>query len=578
MVSRMCNQLFRISLRTVVFSHCARLSFVYSLVLSWLQSPTAMNGLFSPGGGLGLGSALNTPRGAVPRTPRTPTTSTSFFFSDVASLPKNNDFGSPKSDNKRSGINGPQGVYSSMICISPLSSRRRQDNSEPETPVNYNDVFASPRERQEQRRSNLPFLGDSPSKGKASKDGNVDAHMAERDLMEDEDLSVLLQLASHSNTPARSREGGPHVFRSPQPGEAASAATAGYTSRQEADGSGLPGLQLPVIGGHGDSSAKLSRKPGSREHGGNGEEFKPPQLAIRSSSSGGSKEIYMGVSKPSAKDHKGKPLHNLGSGDQRGVAKKSNTASKKASSRKAPTYLPPPYPHPNEPPLSYYPMAGSMPSMAPGGSMRVVVGGPPPMLPSARPKGKGSPSRHAGSPPRRPPYPMHPGQGDGRYHGLPYPHHGVGVYPPPPHMSVPPHAYPGHYPPHHHPSHLPMYQHPPPPLAPEDKKLKVKAKSAKRQPTGSPAKSPAKKPRKSPTKTPRKKNKMQPLTSNNPADRQKSAAAIRAVNVASGGKNDKAAALAASILRGVTMRPSGKWVSCDAALSVLSCCILSSLT
>jgi len=31
------------------------------------------------------------------------------------------------------------------------------------------------------------------------------------------------------------------------------------------------------------------------------------------------------------------------------------------------------------------------------------------------------------------------------------------------------------------------------------------------------------------------------------------------VNAASGGKNDRAAALAAAILRGVTMRPSGKW-------------------
>lgn len=44
-----------------------------------------------------------------------------------------------------------------------------------------------------------------------------------------------------------------------------------------------------------------------------------------------------------------------------------------------------------------------------------------------------------------------------------------------------------------------------------------------------------------------------------PADRKKSAAAISAINKANGNKNDKAAALAAAILRGVTMRPSGKW-------------------
>jgi len=44
-----------------------------------------------------------------------------------------------------------------------------------------------------------------------------------------------------------------------------------------------------------------------------------------------------------------------------------------------------------------------------------------------------------------------------------------------------------------------------------------------------------------------------------PIDREKSAAAINAMNAAAGHKNDKAAALAAAILRGVTMRPSGKW-------------------
>ena len=56
---------------------------------------------------------------------------------------------------------------------------------------------------------------------------------------------------------------------------------------------------------------------------------------------------------------------------------------------------------------------------------------------------------------------------------------------------------------------------------------------------------------------PKKKNKSPQLTDK--ADRQKAAATIQAVNAASGGKNDRAAALAAAILRGVTMRPSGKW-------------------
>ena len=44
-----------------------------------------------------------------------------------------------------------------------------------------------------------------------------------------------------------------------------------------------------------------------------------------------------------------------------------------------------------------------------------------------------------------------------------------------------------------------------------------------------------------------------------PVDRQKTLDTIQNLNAAAGGKNDKAAALAAAILRGVTMRPSGKW-------------------
>jgi hypothetical protein len=43
------------------------------------------------------------------------------------------------------------------------------------------------------------------------------------------------------------------------------------------------------------------------------------------------------------------------------------------------------------------------------------------------------------------------------------------------------------------------------------------------------------------------------------SERAVAAKNIMAVNAASGGMNDKAASLAASILRGVTMRPSGKW-------------------
>jgi len=87
------------------------------------------------------------------------------------------------------------------------------------------------------------------------------------------------------------------------------------------------------------------------------------------------------------------------------------------------------------------------------------------------------------------------------------------------------------------------------------------AKTGVKRPANSPAPKvppPAKKSKKSSSQSaPKKKNRSPPLVDK--AERQKAAATIQAVNQASGGKNDKAAALAAAILRGVTMRPSGKW-------------------
>jgi hypothetical protein len=49
-----------------------------------------------------------------------------------------------------------------------------------------------------------------------------------------------------------------------------------------------------------------------------------------------------------------------------------------------------------------------------------------------------------------------------------------------------------------------------------------------------------------------------------PVARQKSKAVIEALNAASGGKNDRAAGLAAKHMRGITKLPCGKWVSCIA--------------
>jgi hypothetical protein len=489
---------------------------------------------------------MNTPRGGGPRTPRTPTVSTSFFFSDVAGLPRSGEL-SPKQGGEGGKRGGSQRGYSNIICISPLASSKAKNGASKEanTPtINYKDMFASPAERNRglSLMDKLPKgLQARTARGSATKDPSIDAvHMAERDLMEDEDLSVLLQLAS--NTPrstgehpvAVSTSDGTHVFRSPN----------GRTSGAEGDES-LPSLQLPVIGGRDSESngTRLTRKTHSRDHGEAPDDLHRP-LGIRSNGQVGSKD-----------GHRPKSNEEKGAGDRR-KDKANGEVPKKSNKNMHPG--PPPYsmplhhyPHPDAP---YYP--AMPPGMAPHGSMRVIVGGPPPS------RGAGSSGSPHASPHAPRPYPM--GPGDPNYPPPPYPpppghyaHH-PGV--PPPHM----HPHYSHYPPPHHPPrppHMPMYgaQHPPS-KSKTTKKAPKPSKQGTKRPAHTPVPTATKKQKKSsPASATKKKTKSPQITDK--ADRQKAAAAIQAVNAASGGKNDKAAALAAAILRGVTMRPSGKWVS-----------------
>ena len=570
-----------------------------SNVLAWLQSPTA-HGLFSPGGG--LGSLMNTPAGnAMPRTPRTPTVSTSFFFSDVASLPKTTET-TPKPDGAKSQKGG-----SNIICISPLASTKgRPDNTVSiNTPLNFKDIFASPKERGKP----LPLLGDTPCRterprGKQRKgkrgDPSLDAvHLAERDLYEDEDLNVLLQLAS--NTPGVGDTSNGVVFRSPpglnKKGDAA-----------EANGdSTFSGLALPMIGGDNDgetsNKTRLQQKSGGRSAL-TDETFGLPQLGMRSSSSSGStsKEIK---SKPSTVGSSNKVLNDKSNSKEKNVNSSSAMKSSASGSLPNPYHMAPPFPPGPADMHAYYPMSG-MPPVPPNstGSMRVVVGGQPPSRRNSTggtnnnsSNGSGK-ERQGNSPPPHPPfheYPPAPGN-------MPYP-------PPPPGMfsTYPAYNGMGRYPPYSHyppppPRPMPMYNA----QRPTSAGSATSTKDVKRKGTGStkgvgsvgpkgipqgvnkraappsigkhegetvaPAglvtstgipssgasSSPNKKQKKSPGDRPtKKKNRSPPLTDR--GDREKAAATIHSVNQASGGKNDRAAALAAAILRGVTMRPSGKW-------------------
>lgn len=499
---------------------------------------------------------MNTPKGPlVPRTPGTPTVSTSFFFSDVAGLPRNGD--TPKRGEE--AAKSPKKGLSNIICISPLASTRNRGTANAaHTPINYNDIFASPN----------PLLDESPVKGLlkrpmsgkskgAKKDPSLDAmHLAERDLMQDEDLSVLLQLAGGNTPKGATGKASGHVFR------------AGSRKGDDPnDRENLPGLQLPIIGDReGDpSAARLSRKSHTRDLG-DKDTFVKPSLGIRKSSSN-IHDNEMFAKSDSSDSHPGKAL-----------SKREDKASGKPTTSGVHPY---PvhshsHPYPPRPPSAEMYSGYALPphGMRPGGRMSVVVGGPPPST-SRGPKSTPAPRSHITTAQRRPSY----------SHQDSYPPPGMS-YPPPPHGHYPPHPvhmgamgahpYHSHYapPPRHHahapppsaPSHLPMYgaqHHTPTTKLTPSKKTKAskvtKQTLPKRPSISSDSGKPAKKAKKSPGG--KKKNKSPQLTEK--ADRQRAAQTIAAVNAASGGKNDKAAALAAAILRGVTMRPSGKWVSLE---------------
>mmetsp|Transcript_19780 Transcript_19780/g.46269 ORF Transcript_19780/g.46269 Transcript_19780/m.46269 type:complete len:969 (-) Transcript_19780:19-2925(-) len=501
-------------------------SYESSNVLAWLQSPTA-NDFFSPGG---LGSMLNTPRSGVLKGPHTPTFSTSFFFSDVAGLPRGGECASPKagataaaSENEKRGGNGRGN--NNIICISPLSSYKTKGNQlGPNSPkINYKDMFASPVER-----SGMAMLGSSQkARGGVQRGENLDAvHLAERDLMEDEDLSVLLQLAS--STPRPSAAGTDQSAPSTK-------SEGSKVFRKNGENENLPSLQLPIIGGR-DGEGKgtrLTRKTHSRDHNDVSDDriIKP----IRQASGGPAVDLKQKKASESVK-------------------KPPTTGSMHPGTRSYPP-MSSHFPH-HDPP--YYPSLH--PGMAHGGSMRVVVGGPPPNRGKSSSESQRvrtySMAPRADYPPPYPPPPSHYTH-----------HHGV---PPPPHMHPHYGRYPPPHPAHSHGTHrhMPLYA-----SHPKAKTTTASTSNTKKQPikvvsgktglkrtttSSTPKATSAKKTKKSSSQSGTKKKNRSPQLVDK-AERQKAAATIQAVNQASGGKNDKAAALAAAILRGVTMRPSGKW-------------------
>jgi len=405
---------------------------------------------------------LNTPRESARGDGRSGTTpvatvSTSFFFSDVAGLPK-----TTVADDK-------------SICISPLATNRRVAGNQ--TPVDMKEIFSSPTERK--YRAQTTNNGANPS---------LDAVvMAERDLMEDEDLSVLLQLASNT-TP---RRGG-------------------------ASGKSNERLQLPMISNNGQPSSKPRLQQKNSGSQPTQDDFAPPQLGMRP----GAVSSNPSVTASSQMDTK-------------------EAFTKPAKSSKKSSHAPPAYPD-----NPYYTTSAQMPP----GSMRVTVG-------ATHKKA----SANNSPPPPRYDYPYHPPMGGGggyapynsssssNNNNLSSPYPPYSAYPPPP------------------PRPTSLFD------ATETSTTTTKQKRTKKNSeasqkrkasldsltaTTTPSGSNNKSCKTAKKGSPKKKNKS-PVPDK--AERALAAATIKNLNQAAGGHNDKAAALAAAILRGVTMRPSGKW-------------------
>jgi len=499
-------------------------------VLPWM-SPTPLY-LFSPG------VMATTPRGmfgGIPRTPRTPTTNQP-FFSDPDDQNNN-----PEVETKKASGSGLNDVM--QICVSPLApSKRNSINSMISKndyqrglgdnaclDINFKDVFASPKaDVRSALRLDKALEMSTPTDKKRLYSNttklSLEKHMAERDLMEDEDIRLLLQLAQTTprkncptGTAGNEQKNNSRVFRSPRQKTKFGIRNPGEIS--------LTSLQLPFMGrnGIGPSTPKLSRKNSRERPQMHPDDFKP-HLVLGSNSSSSScirkpgQNIAISTQKIGKNTMKMMPKNKL----------KPNPSHKPALGALGMTN--------NMAPLPTIPRPG--PAPAPG-----IYGAPG--LPQY-----GNPAIPA-------------------LHQQP-PH---SVYPPPHshiHMRRP--GMPGHVPFHYpyppgHPPH--PYSYISAPVIPGGAKLgknsMKKGKINGKRPisiTGTPVnkkvkKSSSGKARGSGTKKCQKIS-VSP-TMNNPAERQKTAAAIAAMNAAAGHKNDKAAALASAIMRGVTMRPSGKW-------------------
>jgi len=546
-------------------------------VLSLLHSP-AVNSMFSPGGL--LLSCNDTPRGRSPRTPCTPKTN------GACAPSPNQALGTPATVKSAGlGVDGNMGhAWNTIICVSPLSSKRNPGNEATTNKFvdkkdffinNFTDVFASPNPDYSRTvtSNELPIL-DVCSNNHRTFHRNVSispnspdtlsldaVNKAEKEVREDEDLNILLKLSNAPRTrtdedkTATSRKSSTQLFRPPRTLKAS----------MNKHHLGTSELQLPFMGkGQKKSpSSKVTCGDPSKHPQKLPREYSPQLITSRSSSSSASQEI--------------RSRQNQQSVNRIGIMGKSTTR---------PSY-PPNHTNSNVEGTNRNRQSGKLnkepikSQNSSGGKDHRDIPNKPYSRPVHQRQHSGPPSiRYIHGPPPYQKHPMPPHMHPPPPHSIyarphQHLHHpGISGYPPYHYTYPSPHP----LPPHHHP--YPMYaiSHPLPNLGKPSMKISQKVQYQK----GSSLKGGLKRPmpQQSSTIKKQKKNstmkvkgsgqsgKKSPKSCgatiatpelNNSLERQKAAAAITAMNAAAGHKNDKAAALAAAILRGVTMRPSGKW-------------------
>jgi len=572
---------------------------------SWLQSPTQalMSGASHNGSELTPG-----------------TTPVSHFFHDImgtSSEPQSrkNEIKSDSAANSLSALNvqpkdnrtpnvvpsggGNMRLPYNQICISPVAASSKSITSKSLSSseihsTSWDQTRKTKDENNKESRIQSNTFSDATSENRPSENRsqekrvtgntgascNLDVHMAERDLMEDEDLSVLLKLAA-SPRPS----GGGSVFRSPA-GKKQDMTTQGrqqvHLKPQHSfpaynNHSGLPrhqnvidcgsasSLQLPLINGHStttNTSPRLARRhsyTGNRSVA-NGSDNRvsnvqdravdypgPPSFPLRPSSSLGFQLPLLNGKQKSArlepivkKESDVKYMKNGHStqNSQKKATKRGKAIAKSKPKLKAKPVLAPQNNlclgrNPIENKCGNIPqfgMRGNMlqqpqpsyshsmpPSQYPPHYQRpLMMGENPPLLPQPMPKINNVPGSY-------PPWSVPPGNIHGSMH------HMMGGRPP--HAQL-----------QHHPGAPgPYYQPPGMPIMPMNK-----------------------------MKGAHKNNMLKRQANTNKTTTNKKPKKPRKVHMGKGGgigcpssmgddNNSNAAALAAAILRGVTMRPSGKW-------------------